>query len=71
MNGGETGIEGGILWLVIDVGLVAILALALAYGIMVWRKGTGRLSRQRDAATRRLYRESEAQAEQEAKRQTH
>jgi len=29
---------GGWLWLVIDVGLVAIFGIALAYGTMQWRR---------------------------------
>ena len=28
---------GGWLWLVIDVGFVVILAVALAYGVYMWR----------------------------------
>jgi hypothetical protein len=44
---------GGWLWLVIDVGLVAILGVALFYGMSQYRKR--RLDPQRDQKTRELY----------------
>jgi hypothetical protein len=44
--------EGGWLWLVIDVLLVAALAGALVYGTVTWRK------RRRDPATERAAREA-------------
>jgi hypothetical protein len=44
--------EGGWLWLVIDVALVAVLAAALAYGVIAWR------NRRRDPATERAAREA-------------
>ncbi|MCZ7656482.1 MAG: hypothetical protein M5U07_00850 [Xanthobacteraceae bacterium] len=52
------GEQGGWLWLIIDVALVAALALGIAYGVMMWRnrRTTPRLERQRDEATREGYR---------------
>jgi hypothetical protein len=47
---------GGWLWLLIDVGLVGMFAVALLYGMLVWRKRRrGRLRLERDQATRDLY----------------
>ena len=46
--------SGG-LWLVIDVGLVAILGAALAYGIARVGRISARKRRQTDQATRELY----------------
>jgi hypothetical protein len=48
---------GGWMWLIIDVGLVAILAGALIYGMGMWRKRhRDRATEQvRDEATERLY----------------
>jgi hypothetical protein len=49
---------GGWLWLVIDVGFVVILAVALAYGIYMWRTRSRNqtVERIRDEATREGYR---------------
>jgi hypothetical protein len=49
---------GGWLWLVIDVGFVVILAVALAYGIHMWRTRSRNqtVERIRDEATREGYR---------------
>lgn len=52
------GDAGGWLWLVIDVGLVAILAAALAYGIFAWRQRSRRSDPARERRTRELYRHS-------------
>jgi hypothetical protein len=51
---------GGSLWFVIDVILVAGLALALAYGIMAWRRRRLGPNTEaiRDAATHRAYEEN-------------
>jgi hypothetical protein len=48
---------GGWLWLVINVGLVAILGLALVYGVSQYRKR--RLDPQRDQKTRELYKQGD------------
>jgi hypothetical protein len=52
---------GGWMWLVIDVGLVAILAVALIYGIGMWRhRHRDRATQEvRDKATERLYHEQQ------------
>jgi hypothetical protein len=54
------GDAGGWLWLLIDVGFVAILAAALIYGISMWhtRRRSPALERRREEATRELYRRS-------------
>jgi len=51
------GDAGGWMWLLIDVAFVAILAAALIYGIVQWRKRpkSPAARQQRDEATRRLY----------------
>jgi uncharacterized membrane protein YqjE len=51
---GETS---GWLWLAIDVAFVALFAIALIYGIWMWRSArqNSRLKQQRDGATRELY----------------
>jgi hypothetical protein len=48
---------GGWMWLLIDVGFVAVLAVALIYGIVQWRKRSRspNVQQRRDQATRRLY----------------
>jgi hypothetical protein len=48
---------GGWMWFLIDVGLVAILAAALIYGIGMWRRRPRNNTTQeiRDEATDRLY----------------
>jgi hypothetical protein len=43
------------MWLLIDVALVAVLAAALAYGIMAWRRRSALTERVGDEATDRLY----------------
>lgn len=51
-----SGEAGGWMWLLMDVVLVAVLAAAMAYGILVWRRrGSGAVSRVRDQAIERLY----------------
>jgi hypothetical protein len=53
------GDAGGWLWLIIDVGFVALLAAALIYGINVWRKRRSvATERRRAEATRELYHHS-------------
>ena len=47
---------GGPWWLLIDVVAVAILAGAIAYGVMSWRKRRSAAAESvRDAATKELY----------------
>jgi hypothetical protein len=52
---------GGWMWLFIDVGLVALLAGALIYGMGMWRnRHRDRATEEvRDRATERLYRQEE------------
>ncbi len=50
-----TGAFGGWLWLLIDVGFVAVLGAALAYGIVHVRWMSARKRRQSEQATRELY----------------
>jgi Ni/Fe-hydrogenase subunit HybB-like protein len=52
---------GGWLWLLIDVGFVAILAAALIYGVTMWhfRRRNRAAQQARDEATRELYRQGE------------
>ena len=53
------GDAGGWLWLIIDVGFVALLAAALIYGSNVWRKRRSvATERRRAEATRELYHHS-------------
>jgi Flp pilus assembly protein TadB len=57
---------GGWLWLVIDVAMVAVLAIALIYGTMLWRQRRSRALQQAgERATTQLY-EREAQRERKA-----
>ena len=50
---------GGWLWFLIDVAFVAVLAAALIYGIVVWRRRRNpRVEQIRDEATRDLYKRS-------------
>jgi Flp pilus assembly protein TadB len=57
---------GGWLWLVIDVAMVAVLAIALIYGTMLWRQRRSRVLQQAsERATAQLY-EREAQRERKA-----
>jgi uncharacterized iron-regulated membrane protein len=53
---------GGWLWLVIDVILVAALAIGIAYGILAWRRRRKdpTMENVRDAATHRAYENNEA-----------
>ena len=53
---------GGWLWFVIDVILVAGLAIGLAYGLMAWRRRRTdpQTENIRDAATRRAYEPNDA-----------
>jgi hypothetical protein len=62
-----SGEQGAFLWVAIDIAFVLALAAALAYGIMRWRRArrTGSDGRG-DAATDRLYHQSEQQADREA-----
>ena len=48
---------GGWLWLLIDVGFVVILAIALVYGIYMWRTRSRNqtVERIRNEATRETY----------------
>jgi hypothetical protein len=56
----------GWLWLVIDVAMVAVLAIALIYGTMLLRQRKSRAVKQaRERATTQLY-EREAQRERKA-----
>jgi uncharacterized iron-regulated membrane protein len=53
---------GGWMWLLIDVGFVAILGVAIVYGTMMWRRRRRRdpqIERVRDEATRRVFNEDE------------
>ncbi len=62
-----SGEQGAILWLVIDVGCVAAFAGALMYGLVRWRRARRSGSDQiGEAATDRMYHETERQAEREA-----
>jgi hypothetical protein len=64
------GEQGGWLWFVLDVIGVAILGLALAYGVMAWRKRRSRLANQvRDEATERLYHEKSEPEDVNGRRQ--
>jgi hypothetical protein len=60
---------GGWLWFVIDVLMVAVLAVALIYATVLWRRRRGRLEQIGERATARLYeREAEREREAEAER---
>jgi hypothetical protein len=51
-----SGEAGGWMWLLLDVAAVAVLGVALAYGVMVWRKRRSPAAEAaRDRATRNLY----------------
>lgn len=58
---------GGLLWLFIDVILLAILGGALVYAVIMWsRRRTDPAARAaRDSATERVYREAEEQDRRE------
>lgn len=56
----------GWLWLVIDVAMVVVLAIALIYGTMLWRQRRSHAVQQAsERATTQLY-EREAQRERKA-----
>jgi hypothetical protein len=56
--------EGGWLWLVIDVLLVAALAGALVYGVSMWRRKRSEPATERAAreATKAMYHHEDAEA---------
>jgi len=56
---------GGWLWFVIDVLMVAVLAVALIYATVLWRRRRKRLEQIGERATARLY-EREAERERKA-----
>jgi membrane protein implicated in regulation of membrane protease activity len=56
---------GGWLWFVIDVIMVAVLAVALIYATVFWRRRRGRLEQVSERATAQLY-EREAERERKA-----
>ena len=56
---------GGRLWLVIDVLMVAVLAVALIYATVLWRRRRGRRKQVSERATAQLY-EREAERERKA-----
>jgi membrane protein implicated in regulation of membrane protease activity len=56
---------GGWLWFVIDVVMVAVLAVALVYATVLWRRRRGRLEQVGERATAQLY-EREAERERQA-----
>lgn len=56
---------GGWLWFVIDVLMVAALAVALIYATVFWRRRRGRLEQESERATKQLY-EREAERERKA-----
>jgi hypothetical protein len=56
---------GGWLWFVIDVLMVAVLAVALIYATVLWRRRRVRLEQIGERATARLY-EREAERERKA-----
>jgi len=62
---------GQFLWLIIDVVLLLALAGALIYGIYMWstRRGGREAERVRDRGTERVYREAEAEAQAEDRRE--
>jgi len=55
----------GWLWFVIDVLMVAVLAVALIYATVLWRRRRGRLEQIGERATAQLY-EREAERERKA-----
>jgi hypothetical protein len=64
-----SGEQSGMLWLFMDVVLVLGLGAGLVYGLLRWRSARRTGTDQRaDAATDRLYHQSEAQADREAPR---
>jgi hypothetical protein len=69
MEADMSGEQGAFLWIALDIVCVLALAAALVYGVVRWRaaRETGG-DRRADAATDRLYHESEEQADREAAR---
>ena len=60
---------GGWLWFVIDVLMVAVLAVALIYATVLWRRRKSRLEQVSERATALLYeREGERERKTEADR---
>jgi membrane protein implicated in regulation of membrane protease activity len=60
---------GGWLWFVIDVVMVAVLAVALVYATVLWRRRRGRLEQVSERSTAQLYeREAERERQHEAER---
>jgi hypothetical protein len=45
------------MWLIVDVGLVAVLGAALFYGMAQYRHRSRDMKQRTDEATRRLYRQ--------------
>jgi nitrogen fixation-related uncharacterized protein len=63
-------VAGGWLWFVIDVLMVAVLAVALIYATVLWRRRKGRLEQVSERATAQLYeREAERERKAEADRE--
>ena len=56
---------GGWLWFVIDVVMVILLAVALIYATVLWRRRRGPLEQVSEGATAQLY-EREAERERQA-----
>ena len=56
---------GGWLWFVIDVLMVAVLAVALIYATVLWRRRRSSLEQLSERATAQLY-EREAERERKA-----
>lgn len=66
-----SGEAGGWMWLVLDVLAVAVLAAALAYGVMVWRKRRSPVSEAaRDRATENLYNRKDPEDQESALRRS-
>ena len=58
-------VAGGWLWFVIDVLMVAVLAVALIYATVLWRRRKSHLEQVSERATAQLY-EREAERERKA-----
>jgi hypothetical protein len=60
---------GGWLWMLIDVGFVAVLGAVLIYGTMQWKRRRSRpVEHARDQATHQLYESEERRREVERSR---